>query len=266
MINQIKWALVTGASSGIGKEMSEVLAQKGWNLILVARREELLIKVKENLEKKYSVKIEIVKSDLSLAPERTKILALFNQYPIRFFINNAGIFSRESFDQTGFESATRLIDLNIVALTHLTHGAVREMKKLNVPCTILNVGSLNSFIAVGDSAIYAATKAFVKSFSVALSEELRSTLIHCACLCPGGTETEILSSSGVDLDSKGQKFLMPAMVVARIGIEGALNKKVLIVPGFSNKFSVFLSKILPETFMTMISTRVLAQMMGKIKS
>lgn len=263
MINNSYWALITGASSGIGKEFAHVLAQKGMNLILIARRDELLIKIKNELESKYQIKIEILKSDLALEIERKKVLSLFEKFKITYFINNAGIFSRESFDGANLDSAERLINLNVIALTHLSHGAIREMKKIKEKCYLLNIGSLNSFVAVGNSVVYAATKAYVKSFTIALSEELRSSNIHCACLCPGPTDTEILSSASVKMDKKGEKFLMPAYDVAKIGIDGALKGKIVIVPGLSNKLTVLMNKIFPETFMTMISTKVLGTMMGK---
>ena len=259
--NNENWALVTGASSGIGKDFSMELAKRGWNVLLVARREDRLIELKKEIEGKFHVQAEVVRADLSVAKDREIVIGYFAKYSIRFLVNNAGLQSRGKFDEKDLAESFGLIDLNITALVHLAQAAILHFKKTDTKCYLLNVGSLNSYIATGDSAIYSGTKAFVKSFSLAMSEELKETKISCTCFCPGGTESEIMLNSGVSLTPRGEKFLMPSALVARLGIAATLNEKHAAIPGFSNKFSVFLSKILPETLTTSISSRILRSVM-----
>ena len=251
------WALVTGASSGIGRDFCLELAGRGWNVLLVARREDRLQELKAEIERRFSVKADCMKADLSQLKDRERMIGAFDHYPIRLLVNNAGLLSRGKFDERGLQESLNVIDVNVTALVHLAREAVIRFKKTDSKCYLLNVGSLNSYISTGDSAIYSGTKAFVKSFSLALSEELKGTNVHCTCLCPGGTESEILSNTGVTLSSRGMKHMMKSSVVARIGINATLSGKQTSVPGFENKLNVFLSKILPEWWMTSLSSKVL---------
>jgi len=258
---QEKWALITGASSGIGKDFSRELAKQGWNVILVARREDRLLELKVEIEKSFSVKADYVKADLARIEDRERVITYFEKYPISFLVNNAGLQSRGKFDEKSFQESNHLIEVNVTALVYLARAAIIQFKKRGTTSYLLNVGSLNSYIATGDSAIYSGTKAFVKSFSLALSEELNGTNIHCTCFCPGGTESEILNGTGVQLASGGEKYMMKSSLVARIGIESAFQQKHTAIPGFLNKFNVLLSKVLPEKWMTAISSRMLRSML-----
>lgn len=256
-MQQQKWALVTGASAGIGKEFCQILAERKWNLILVARREQLLASFKEELEKKYGIKVEIQKADLLDKNDLKKVVGLLEQYGVTYLVNNAGMLSRGNFNERGLDEADRVIDLNVVSLVHLSHGAINHFKKLNSDCYLLNVGSLNSYISTGGQAVYCASKAFVKSFTLALSAELQNTKIKITCLCPGGTESEIMHVAGAEVTAQGQKFMMTAESVARLGIDGVDKGKLIVVPGFVNKVSALLTRILPEKSMTSISSKVL---------
>lgn len=256
-MNQEKWALVTGASSGIGKDFSKELARMGWNILLVARRQDRLQELKREIEKASAVKVEYVKADLLSANDRETVVSCFERYPIRFLVNNAGLQSRGKFESRSLEESYSLIDLNVIALVHLARAAIIHFKKTDSKCYLLNIGSLNSYIATGDSAIYSGTKAFVKSFSLALSEELNGSNISCTCFCPGGTESEILLNTSVNLAPHGQKHMMPSALVASLGIKAALSEKHSAIPGFINKLNVFLSKILPEKMMTSLASRIL---------
>lgn len=260
-----KWALVTGASSGIGVQFCDVLAEKKWNLVLVARREPLMIKLKEELTAKYNIKVEFLKADLTVEGDIKNVVELFGKYNITYLVNNAGMLSRGDFDDKSLDEADKVINLNIVSLVHLSHAAIIHFKKLNTECYLLNVGSLNSFISTGGQAVYCASKAFVKSFTLAIAEELRETKIKISCLCPGGTESEIITVAGAEITSQGQKFVMTAESVARIGIDGVTNGKLLVVPGWYNKVSALFSRVIPEKSMTRISSKVLKTAV-KIKS
>lgn len=252
-----KWALVTGASAGIGKEFCEVLAQKNWNLVLVARREQLLTQLKEDLEKRYKVKVEVQKADLCVPSDVDNVISLLEKYNVTYLVNNAGMLSRGDFHEKELAEANKVINLNVVSLVHLTHGAINHFRKLNTDCYLLNVGSLNAYISTGGQAVYCGTKAFVKSFTLAIADELRETKIKISCLCPGGTESEIMQVAGAEVTTKGQKFIMSAESVARMGIEGVSKGQLIVVPGFINKVSALLTRVMPEKSMTRISSKVL---------
>ena len=261
MIQTNKWALVTGASSGIGKELCFVLAQKGYNIVLVARRVELMEKIQITLKEKYNVKTELVKADLCERADRERVVTYFSKFNISFLVNNAGVMLRGKFDEQEPKIIHQMIELNLIALTHLTHESIKYFKTKTDPCFILNVGSVNSYVTAGESAIYCGTKSFVKTLSVALAEELKGTNITCSCLCPGGTESEILDVAGLSLSKNGEKFMMKADRVARLGVDSALSGKLIEVPGFSNKLTVLFSRIIPERMMTSISSKVLKSLL-----
>jgi uncharacterized protein len=251
------WALVTGASAGIGKEFCHVLAEKKWNLVLTARREQLLTKLKQDLEGRYQIKVVILKADLLIHGDVEKVLEHMHHYGVSYLVNNAGILSRGEFDSKELEEANRVINLNITSMVHLTYGAIKNFKKLDRDCFILNVGSLNSYISTAGQAVYCASKAFVKSFTLAISEELRESRIRVSCLCPGGTESEIMEVAGAEVTGHGQRFMMSAQAVARIGIEGVYRNKLIIIPGWYNKISALMCRILPEASMTKISSKAM---------
>jgi short-subunit dehydrogenase len=255
-MNAERWALVTGASAGIGKQFCELLAEQKWNLVLVARREPLLKGLKDELEKKHGIQVVILKADLLDINDITHVVEGIKAHKVTFLINNAGMLSRGEFHKKDLSEANRVVGLNITSLLHLTHGAVNFFKTLEQDCYILNLGSLNSFISTAEQAVYCGSKAFVKSFSLALAEELRGTNIKVSCLCPGGTESEILTVAGVELNSKGQGLMMKAQDVAMIGLKGARKGRMLVVPGWYNNVSAFMARLVPEGLMTSLSSKI----------
>lgn len=261
MLNN-QYALITGASSGIGKELAISLAKRGWNLILVARRLELLEKLKLQLESEYKIKVQNIKADLCNDSELNSVKKSFDEFDITFLINNAGVMRRGSFHEVDFKINKDLIGLNVTALTDLTHTITPYFLKSKSPCYILNVGSLNSYISTAGTAAYCGSKAFVKSFSLAVNEELKGTNVSCTCLCPGGTKSEILLADGIKADNKTEKMMMDADTVAEIAINATFNRKAVVIPGVANIFSVLSSKIIPETWMTKLASKILAYFIG----
>ncbi len=257
-------ALVSGASSGIGREFCNVLAARGWNLILVARREERLRIAKQELEERYSIDVQLLCADLLLAADRARVVAAVEGVDVRFVVNNAGLQSRGGFENNSSAAADRLVTVNVAALTQLSHAAISRFRKLGGPCHLLNIGSVNSFIASGDAAVYSGTKAFAKFFTLALSEELRGTPISCTCFCPGGTESEMLATTGMQVKPAAKKFLMSAERAAREGIDAALAGRRIAVPGLTNRLSVLLSRLLGDRLATRIATALLKRTMERI--
>ena len=166
---------------------------------------------------------------------------------------------RGVFHEQESKTINQMLDLNLTALTHLTYETLRFYKTLpkTTPCYILNIGSVNSYVTASESAIYCATKSFVKTLTLALSEELHGSNIHCTCLCPGGTESELLDVAGLKMSNHAANILMKAEVVADIGVQATLKGKTVVVPGISNKLTVFFTRLVSERFMTFVASKVM---------
>ena len=233
-------ALVTGASSGIGKEMAKYLSQKGYDVILVARNKEKLQKVKSEL--KSNAKIFIV--DLSKKEEVFNFCDEIKNEDIDILINNAGFGIFGDFSKIELEKEIDLIETNITSLQILTKFAINKMKEKDRGY-ILNVSSVASFAPGPLMATYYASKAYVTSFSRAISKELekKKSKIVVSCLCPGPVDTNFNNVAGVSFSMKP----LTSKYVAKYGIDNLLKGKRTIVPGFTNKCLHVLSKIGPST-------------------
>lgn len=236
-----KYAFITGASSGIGKSFSYVLAEYGFNLILLGRNEERLNNIKIDIQNKFKVDVKTYMVNL----EESENIDIFwkeieIKYKIDIFINNAGLGFNGEFLDIQFENHSKVIDVNITALTKLTYLVAKQMQDNNGG-RILNVASTGSFQAGPMIGVYYASKAYVLSFSVALREEFKEKNIEVCVLCPGATKTEFSKRAGKgDLD-----VAMSSELVAQIGYRGLMKGKAIIVPGMMNKLSVIFSKFLP---------------------
>lgn len=221
-------ALITGASSGIGKELAKIHASKGGDLVLVARNEDSLISLKNDLESKFSVKVINIIIDLSVIGaakevyEKVKALDI----DIEYLFNNAGFGLLGKFNELSWERQSQMINLNIIAVTELTYLFLSDMKKRNSG-KILNISSIASLLPGPLQAVYYATKAYVTSWGNALSEELYDTNITVTNLLPGATETNFGVTSGVDKTKLLDKAVS-ALSVAQDGynamIKGDLDK------------------------------------------
>lgn len=230
-------ALITGASSGIGREIARYLSNMGIETVLVARREDRLRELSESL----SFPSEIIPLDLSVPGEAEK---LFEMAPdIDILINNAGFGVFGEFDKTPLDRELELISVNITALHTLTKLYLNEFKKKNSGY-ILNISSLASFFPGPIFASYYASKAYVMRLSAAIYQELKKAKsnVKISCLCPGPVSTEFGSVAGVKFLGVG----MNAAKVAEIAVKGMFKGKRMIVPGFLMKACRFLSKVLPE--------------------
>lgn len=244
-------ALITGASSGIGKELALIHAKNGGDLVLVARREDLLYKLKKQIEDRYNVKVFILVSDLSI---QGKAQELYDEVQklgleIEYLINNAGFGLVGEFSKLSLARQTQMINLNILALTELTHLFLPEMIKRDSG-RILNVSSTASLVPGPLQAVYFASKAYVTSFSNALSEELRNTNVSVTNLMPAATKTEFGSISGMD-KTKSYDKITSAYDVALAGYSGMLDKKIDVIIGLSclNKVLTKISPLLPKKFL-----------------
>lgn len=235
------YTLITGASSGIGYQMAKIYAQKGENLILVARRGNILREIQQNFPN-----IEVIEMDLSV-PENAKKIFHITQEKGLFvsrLINNAGVGVFGDFTQTDLEKEVAMVNLNIQSLLILTKLFVQEMKRHNRG-EILNVGSVAGFMPGPQMSVYYATKSFVVSFSKALSYELRHTNIKVSVLAPGATQTEFEQTANLQNSMLFKRFkAQTAEEVAQYAVKN-LGKRV-IIPKFLNRLLVLGSRLSPD--------------------
>ncbi len=215
-----KLAVVTGASAGIGWEMARQLAVRGYDLLAVARREDRLAKLAREISSESGRKVQCMPLDLTVPEERSKLVMALNTSAekLSLVVNNAGFGFVGPAVQLPSERLAGMIELNITALTELSHHAAQIMMQKRAGA-LINVGSTASFQPVPYMAVYAATKSYVLSFTEALAEELAEYGIRVMALCPGYTKTEFQSVAGVKLDGAPLRPVMSAEECVRIGLE-----------------------------------------------
>lgn len=242
-----KWALVTGASSGLGVAFARRLAAQEANLVITARRKDNLDALARELIEKHKIEVVVVALDLS---EPAAPTALWEQterrgLAIEVLINNAGGGLHQDFLDTPWEPLARQIQLNVVSLTELTHRYGRAMKARGGGF-ILNVSSIGAYTPTPTYSTYSAGKAFVRDFTEAVAYELRDTAVRVCCVCPGGTLTEFHQASGHELPKVFRATFMTADECARIGLDALFGGRRNIVAGLMNSLSMFLLRFLPR--------------------
>ena len=243
-----KTALITGASGGIGKEFAILHAEQGGDLILVARSGDKLNALKEELEKKHGIKAEVIVKDLG-KPNAVKELyesVKSSGLEVDYLINNAGFGGIGNFHERDIQEDLAMIRLNVEVLTELTHYFLQYFTVKNAG-KILNVSSTASLLPGPLQAVYFATKAFVTSFSNAISEELKGTGVTVTNLMPGATETDFGKVSGMDKTVMFDKTASPRKV-AQDGYNGMLKGKLDVISGltFSQKVMNMILPFLPK--------------------
>lgn len=241
-------ALITGASSGIGKELATIHAERGGNLILVARSKDKLSELKVELEKKHEVLVSIIPKDLSVTGATKELFTEVQSLGIQvdYLMNNAGFGLVGKFHELPWERQMQMINLNMVALTELTYLFLKGMVARNKG-KILNTSSTAGLIPGPLQAVYFASKAYVSSFSNAIAEELYDKNITVTALLPGATETGFAKTSGVD---KTAIYSNPASArsVAEDGYNAMINGKldVISVSSRSQKMQLSLVPFFPK--------------------
>lgn len=243
-----KTALITGASSGIGRELALIHAEKGGNLIVVARREEKLKELKSEIEQKFGVEVAVFTKDLSKEGAGTELYDAVKSQGLRvdYLMNNAGFGGVGKFHEREWETDLNMIKLNIIALTELTRCFLPDFVARNSG-KVLNVSSTASLMPGPMQAVYFATKAYVTSFSNAIAEELSETKITVTALMPGATETEFGSTSGMDKTDLF-KNTAGAREVAEAGYKGMLAGELDVLAGltFSQKIMMKAVPVTPK--------------------
>lgn len=253
-----KFALITGASKGIGKEMVYELARRNINLLLVARTEKALLDLANEVQVKFGVEAHYLALDLLQdgAVQQMYDWCQREGYMINILINNAGFGNWGGVDDLSLEELESQMWLNQTVLVQACKVFL-PMLGSQSPSYIMNVASTAAYQPMPFFGIYAATKAFVLSFSRAIRYEFKAYNISVSALCPGPTHSEFFGRSGFDPVSRaGNGLMMKSDVVAKMAVKGLFDKKAVIITGFINKLSVFFSKHLPGSWTTWMIAKV----------
>lgn len=252
-----KWALITGASSGLGLEFADLLAAQKVNLVLAARRQEPMEKLAADLRGKYGVDVLVEPIDLSMpgAAERLKSGLDAKSVNVDILLNNAGYGLHGDLLETPIERTANMIQLNITTLTELTYLFGRDMAERRSG-HILLVASLMAFQAVPTYAAYAATKAYVLALGEALHDELRSHGVVVTTLCPGHTATGFDEAAGATASALLRLLTMKPRPVAASGIRALLRGKAMEIAGLSNKMVAFSNRLTPRSMQRATMKRV----------
>jgi len=252
-------ALVTGASSGIGRELARLFAADGYDVVLVARSAGALETLSGEIAREFGVTATPIAIDLGEPNAVRDLMATLDQraLTIDVLVNNAGFGAAGPFDGSAAETQLGIIDVNIRALVALTHRfwpAMLRKKRGGV----LNVASTAAFQPGPFLAVYSASKAFVLSFTEALWEEARGTGVHVSCLCPGATETAFHKRAGTDKLHLLQMNMMSAQKAARLGYRAFQANKRVEITGALNAFMARSAAVTPNAVVLRIARRLLS--------
>lgn len=248
MANQL--ALVTGASDGIGLEFCKLLAKRGYDLILVARREDKLEQIGAQLAAQQGINYNIISVDLSQPQAAQEIYQETQNRGLRvdLLINNAGLLHNGFFTQLDLTAQENMIRVNVLALTSMCHLFANDMAQRKAG-SILNIASLAAWMPIPNQNVYAATKAYVLAFSQALQDEMRAadTGVKVTALCPGYTATKMMNNP-----EQGGRLIIPdgllqsAEEVAEIGLNACLAGKSTVIPGLANRILAAITHLFPK--------------------
>lgn len=253
-----EYAIVTGASSGIGLDFAKILSKKGYNLVLVARRTDRLESLKQEILQSAQIDIHVVSLDLTENDAPAKLLQYTQQNKLipGILINNAGFGTSGDFFNTPIEKTVKMLQLNMVTLTSLTYLFGAEMKKNNSGY-ILQVASVGAFQPSPYFSAYSATKAYVMLFSEALDYELKNSGVSVTTLYPGATKTEFFEVAEVKVNKLVASMLKTSEEVASIGLNAMFKRKRSVIPGFMNKLSAIITQYSPRRMTTWAAAKIM---------
>ena len=248
--------VITGASSGIGAAFARKLAARGRNVLLVARSEDKLIALCNELGRLTSIRAQYLTLDLEQpdAPAQLFEEIQKRELEVDMLINNAGFGSMGDFTKLELNRELEMLQLNIRALVDLTHRFLLPMRERRSG-TIINVASTAGFQAVPFMATYAATKAFVLSFSEALWDENRQHGVHVMALCPGVTETNFFEAAKIDRPP--MRTIQTPEEVVEAALKGLSRKKSVVISGWTNWFTVEAERFVPRSTVTKVAGKAL---------
>jgi short-subunit dehydrogenase len=251
-------AVVTGASSGIGAELARLLAEKGHGVTLVARREDRLTELARELESRCQVRAEAIACDLSDGEARQRLLADVAErgLEVSILVNNAGFGSAGRFHELDIDGEMRMVQTNVAAVVHLCGEYVPRMVGRGQGA-VLNVASTAGFQPLPRQSTYSASKAFVLSFTEALSSDLTGTGVTATALCPGPVKTEFTDQhAGFDAAASTPDFVwMSAEDCARAAVKGLERGKRVVVPGVGNRIGTLAGQHAPRSVLLAAARR-----------
>jgi uncharacterized protein len=244
-----KWAIITGASSGIGKALALEFAAGGFNVVLTGRNEQALSQVATECRDRHRVLVEIISAELSRSDSTDRLIAAIASQPRKYevLVNNAGFGVKGTFSETDVQNEIDLLNVQLTAALKLTKAVLPGMIARRSG-RILNVGSVYSYAPVPFQSVYSACKAFLLSFSAAIRNELAGSGVTVTVFCPGITQTEFRSRAGIA--EKNTSSGMTAEAAARIAFQETMRGKAVVIPGIANRVFVLFAKLLPNTSFT----------------
>ncbi len=257
------YALVTGASSGIGREFARLMSKDGWNLVLIARDEAKLEAVKVEAEERHGVRVIVLVRDLADPASPASIFAALNREEVRVsaLVNDAGFNVYGPFEISDLERELEMIQVHVTSLTYLTKLFLRQ-RPAHSRAMILNVSSIAGLVPGPNVSVHFATRAYVLSFSQALARELAGASVSVTCLCPGPTRSAFFGRAGMDnvrLATGWPLRLMDSRVVAEVGYAAMKKGRVVAIPGLQNKIIALLARHAPRSLATRFTGWFMAQ-------
>jgi uncharacterized protein len=253
------FALITGASKGIGKAIAELLAIRGYDILLIARSGELLEQVTNEIQKTTKRNCHWLAVDLAGHKSAETIFEWCNQnqFPVSILVNNAGYGLSGPFEKYSTQEHADMLQVNIITLTKLTRLFLPGL--LQQPAGyILNIGSTASYQAVPFLSDYAGSKSYVLNFSRGLYQELRKTSVSVTCVCPGPTDTNFVNRANVG--TKGRKaaeqFNMSPEKVSQIAVDSLFRRRPEVITGFMNQLSAFFAWLLPKSLVEGVAKKL----------
>ncbi len=251
-----KTALITGGASGLGYEFAVLLAKDAYHLLLVDINPEKLEETKKELEENYPTQVTTITKDMSIQNSSAELFQEIKEIPIDVLINNAGFGLFGPFSETNWEREASMLNLHIMATTHLTKLVLKGMVERGQG-KILNMSSLAAFQPGPLMSIYYASKAYILSFSEAIANELKGSGVTVTVLCPGQTKTSFqeVVSEGTSENKIGFNIATPDEV-ANYGYKAMMKGKSVAIPGTINKILSFLPRIFPRNIATAIVRKI----------
>ncbi len=260
-----KTVLITGATSGIGKALAHQFAANSYNLIIVGRHSDTLLKTKEELTSQYSIKIWNIEKDLAQDNAGQELYDEVKQsgHTVNVLVNDAGVGERGKFVDIPFTKYSEIIHLNILSLTHLTSLFLNDMVNRNEG-KILQLGSIAGFQPGPLLAVYHASKAYVVSLSEALATELNdmNSDVTVTCLCPGPTDTNFFSKANMEntrVVKQKDKLMKEPKEVAEGAYKALMDGERLYIPGATNKIMTFIRRAIPKSMQANIQKQFYEQ-------
>jgi short-subunit dehydrogenase len=254
--SSVRTALITGASSGIGLELAKIFADRHYNLVLVARDRDRLLALAAELESRHGITVTAISQDLSRPEAPTELLCELRERSIHVdvLVNNAGFAVRGEFGAVDVAQTVALLHVNIVALTHLTRLLLPGMMARRWG-KVLNVASIAGFYPGPLTACYNASKAFVVSFSQALSNEMQGAGVSVTCVCPGPTETRFAQRAGLIGTKAFRDHVMAPRAVAETAFDALMAGKPMAIAGLRNKLRMLPIPLVPARILAHFSRK-----------